>query len=228
MIVVQPAITPPEDRGHPDGAGAEDDKRAARGRVEAVEDAAGTRLEAAAEGRSYIEWDLGVDAHDVALVGHGVRCEAGLAEEVRVHVAEDTRVIGGPAPCEVVLEELVAVRRLAALACPAAAARVKRHPDAITDGDLGHGCADRFDDPGTFVAQHRGKGYGIPLVTADEIRVADTRRGDFDENLVRPQLAELQLTQVERRALARRHCSRRLHLVLSFGMTSSRKLPCGR
>ena len=82
----------------------------------------------------------------------------------------------------------------------AALRREERH-DVVARRDRGDAVADRLDDAGALVAEHRrrvprrvGAGGGV------QVGVADAARGEPDEHLARLRLGELELLDLERRA----------------------------
>ena len=61
-------------------------------------------------------------------------------------------------------------------------------------------------DARALVPEHGRQRHRVPLVAADQIRVADPCRSDLDQNLVVAKLAELELLQNERAALCFHDC----------------------
>ena len=59
----------------------------------------------------------------------------------------------------------------------------------------------RVDGARALVPQHGRERHRIPLVAHDQVGVADTRRRDLDEHLVRPEFAELHLLDTEPRTV---------------------------
>ena len=66
---------------------------------------------------------------------------------------------------------------------------------------LGDRGADRLDDAGAFMPEHRRQRNRVPLVANDQVGVADPARDHADQHLVGLKLAQLETLDLERGSL---------------------------
>src|SRR5260370_38934388 len=91
---------------------------------------------------------------------------------------------------KVEFEEFLATGRVVPDAESAFPAGRPRHHHVITRPYADHGRANRFDDAGTFVTQHRWERHGIILISHEHVRMADASSDHPADYIVRTRRGE--------------------------------------
>jgi len=81
---------------------------------------------------------------------------------------------------------------------------------------LANALADPLDYARALVPQYYRQRYRVPLVSDDQVRVANPRSNDAHQHLARPGFFELKLFYLEGPRLLPYHCRRNLHLLTPF------------
>ena len=175
-------------------------------RLQAIEHGAGAGLDAASERAEQGQVHVLVDLDHIALVGHRVGAERGLAEERRqVGIAlVQARAAVLHAPAEIQLVEEVAHGGVPGQAVGAMAAMGEGHHHVVADGEVGDVGADLFDDPGALVPQHDRIGRD-GQVASHRIGMTDAGRDHLDEHLAGPGAGQAYFLDCERCALVTRY-----------------------
>lgn len=191
--------------------------------LERVHHGACSGLHAAGQRAEQLEWHVGGNLDDIALVTQRMRRERRLAEEVAVDavraVSERGRAVGSFGE-EIVGEEPIAVRLVAVVAARARTAGIEGHDDVITRHDLRDALAHGLHDAGALVSQHHGLRGRQHAVTDDEVGVADARRDDANEDLARSRIIELERLERQRGVRCAGDGCANLHATSSRGLSS--------
>src|SRR5690606_27697319 len=181
-----------------DRPGARDHDAVERTGPENVEDGAGSGLDAASQRAEQV---LVLRGHPVGHLGQipcgdeAVRAERGLPEEagadrIALERGLEGAVVTGESEVDVV--ELLAVEGSAGEAGSAAAAGCEGRHDPVTLGEVGHAGADTLDHTRPLVPiDGRREVRLVEDVPGEEVRVAQARGGEADENLARLRITEL-------------------------------------
>jgi len=181
-----------------------------------VDDGAGTGLDAAGQGPQRRQRRLGRDLHDVALGADRIGGEGGLAEEVavdRLAVLRERRCAVGTPAGKVGAEEFMAIARLVLVATGAMAAGIEAHHHRVARRDLGHRAADGMDHARTLMPQDDRLRDRKGLVAHRDVGVADARGDQANQDLVVPNIFQVELLDRHRRVRRPHHRGKNLHHV---------------
>ena len=221
-----------------DEAAAEDDARRARLDASGVERGADPGREPAGERRAPLERRLGAHLRERDLGHDGVLREGGRTHEVPQRLAaarESRRAVREIAEPLLVADRDAAVGPVAETmdALPALGREERDH--VVAGGDEGDTVADALDDTRALVAEDARRVAGrVGARRRVQIRVADTARGEADENLACPRLGEVDLLDGERASellenggadLHRREHSDRLRPLARVAVRGTRRRP---
>ena len=173
------------DRGKAEGTGAEDGKRLPGVHLEHVEHRARAGLNPATERAQDAQGRILANPDHAAPAGQGMGGEGGLIEEVAMHRAIVAVQVMGPVGTgtgEVVGVE--AICRPGAAAARAVRAPGEGHHDVIARLQIGDARSHRLDHAGALVAQNHRPGRTALGAGRLQVRVADARRGQLDQDFV--------------------------------------------